>query len=106
MCCSGTKDLLKVKEKLTKARMAVKWRDIGLALGLEDHQLDEIKSNNRTTTGDCLTAMALEWLKQTYDVVDYGVPSLERLSEAVSNPAGGNNPSAAKEILDNWTTER
>ena len=56
------------------------------------------------TSEDCLIAMASEWLRQTYDVAEYGVPSLERLCEAVSNPAGGNNPSAAEEILYNWTS--
>ena len=75
---------------------------MGLALGLRSHQLDKIKSDH-TTCEDCLTAMATEWLRQTYDVAEYGEPSLERLSEAVSNPAGGNNPSAAEEILYNWT---
>ena len=97
-CYSGEDDLGKVVEGLTEAGMAVRWRYIGLALGLRGHQLDLIQSNNRTTEG-CLTAMASEWLKQT----EYGVPSLERLSEAVSKPAGGNNPSAAEKILDNWT---
>ena len=99
--CSGTDDLFKVKEKLTEAGMAVRWRHIGLILGLKDHQLDLIQRDHRTSE-DCLTAMASEWLRQT----EYGVPSLERLSEAVSNPAGGKSPSAAKEILTNWTTER
>ena len=99
--CSGTDDLGKVIEKLTEAGMAVRWRHIGLALGLRGHQLDLIQRDHSTSEG-CLTAMASEWLKQT----EYGEPSVERLSEAVSNPAGGNNPSAAEEILDNWTTER
>ena len=103
VCCSGTDDLGKVIEELTKAGMAVRWRYIGLALGLRSHQLELIQSNNRTSE-DCLTAMASEWLRQTYDVAEYGVPSLERLSEAVSNPAGGNSPTAAEEILKNRTS--
>ena len=90
-------------EKLTEAGMAVRWRYIGLALGLRGHQLDLIQRGH-STSEDCLTAMATEWLRQT----EYGVPSLQRLSEAVSNTAGGNNPSAAENILTNWTqlTER
>ena len=106
--CSGTDDLFKVKEKLTEAGMAVRWRYIGLALGLRGHQLDLIHKDNSTSNEDCLTAMATEWLRQTYDVTEHGKPSLERLCEAVSNPAGGKSPSAAKEILTNWTqrTER
>ena len=103
VCCSGTDDLFKVKEKLTKAGMAVRWRHIGLALGLKDHQLDLIQSDRRTSE-DCLTAMVSEWLRQTYDVAECGEPSLERLSEAVSNPAGGKSPTAAEEILKNWTS--
>ena len=94
-------------EKLTEAGMVVRWRYIGLALGLRGHELDLIERDHRTSE-DCLTAMASEWLRQTYDVTEYGKPSLERLCEAVSNPAGGKSPSAAEEILTNWTqrTER
>ena len=91
-------------EELIEAGMAVRWRYIGLALGLRGHQLDLIHKDNSTSNEDCLTDMASEWLKQTYDVAEYGEPSLERLSEAVSNPAGGNNPTAAEEILYNWTS--
>ena len=90
-------------EELTKAGMAVRWRYIGLSLGLRGHELDLIQKDHRTSE-DCLIAMASEWLRQTYDVAEYGVPSLERLCEAVSNPAVGKSPSAAEEILYNWTS--
>ena len=75
--CSGTDDLFKVKEKLTEAGMAVRWRDIGLALGLRGHQLDLIQSDHRTSE-DCLTAMATEWLRQTYDVTECVEPSVRQ----------------------------
>ena len=92
-----------MKLALTEAGMATKWRDIGLALGLRNNQLDLIRSNNRTSE-QCLTAMATEWLNKAYDMGEQGEPSLQRLSEVVGNPAGGNNPAEAEKILQNWPT--
>ena len=97
-------DLFKVKLALIEAGMAAKWRDIGLALGLRNDRLDVICSNNRTSE-ECLTAMATEWLNRAYDMGEQGEPSLQRLSEAVGNPAGGNNPAEAEKILQNWTID-
>ena len=100
---SDISDLFKVKLALIEAGMATKWRDIGLALGLRNNRLALIHSNNRTSE-ECLAAMATEWLNKAYDVGEQGEPSLQRLSEAVGNPAGGNNPSEAEKILQNWPT--
>ena len=92
-----------MKQVLIEAGMAARWRDIGLALGLSNDRLDLIRRNHRTIK-DCLTAMATEWLNKAYDVGELGEPSLQRLSEAVGNPAGGNNPAEAEKILQNWPT--
>ena len=35
-------------------------------------------------------------------MTQYGMPTLQRLSEAVTSPAGGNNPAAADDILHPW----
>ena len=78
--------------------VATRWRHIGLALGLGIDRLDSIGSKSRTSE-DCLTAMATEWLNRAYDVAQKGEPTLQRLSEAVENPAGGNNPALALKIL-------
>ena len=98
---SGIDDLFQVLTKLTEAGMAVKWRAIGLALGLRSSQLEMIHHDNRTCE-EYVTAMVTEWLNQAYDVTQYGMPTLQRLSEAVISPAGGNNPAAADDILRPW----
>ena len=60
-----------------------------------------MRSINRTTE-ECLTAMATEWLNRAHDTGATREPTLHgRLSEAVGNPAGGNNPALAADILHN-----
>ena len=78
--------------------MAVKWRALGLALGLRSSQLEIIHYGNRTSE-ERVTAMVTEWLNQAYNVTQYGVPTLQRLSGVVASQAGGNSPAAAKDIL-------
>ena len=80
----------------------MKWKEIGLALGLEYSQLEEIRANNSDARG-CLTVMLSEWLKRAYDTTAHGEPSWCRLREAVGHKAGGNNPSLADEIPPSQT---
>lgn len=96
----GIRDLYQVKSKLL--RVTVRWKHIGLALGLKSETLDSIESNHRTSE-DCLTAMATEWLNRAFSVEEKGEPTLKRLREAVQDPAGGNNPVVALDIFHNWT---
>ena len=77
--------------------MEVRWRDIGLELGLADPQLEAIAANNSDTTGR-LTAMLRAWLNQNYNTTRFSEPSWRRLSEAVNHRAGGNNPAVARQI--------
>ena len=77
--------------------MAGKWRNIGLALRLDDSQLGIIQDNNSDVTTR-LTDMLRQWLNKTYDVERFGQPSWQMLSEAVRSPAGGNNPALAAQI--------
>ena len=77
---------------------------MGLALGLNQGQLDSIQINNRTAE-ECLTAVATEWLNRAYNTTEYGEPTLQRLCEAVRNRAGGNNPALAERIINSWKVE-
>ena len=82
----------------------VKWRDIGLELGITDPRLETIQANSNDVTS-CLTAMLREWLNRSYNTSQYGEPSWQRLSEAVRHRAGGNNPRLADRIMQYSETE-
>ena len=82
----------------------VRWRDIGLELGITDPQLQTIEADNNDVTSR-LTAMLREWLNGSYNTSRYGEPSWQRLSEAVRHRAGGNNPRLADSILQHSQTE-
>ena len=77
--------------------MAVRWRNIGLALHLEDPKLSIIQENNADVTTR-VTDMLRQWLNKTYDVERFGQPSWQMLAEAVKSQAGGNNPALAAEM--------
>ena len=77
--------------------MAGEWRNIGLALRLDDSQLGVIQRDNPDIYGR-LTDMLRQWLNKTYDVERFGQPSWQMLAEAVRSPAGGNNPALAAQI--------
>ena len=77
--------------------MAGEWRNIGLALRLDDSQLGVIQRDNPDVNGR-LTDMLRQWLNKTYDVEQFGQPSWQMLVEAVRSPAGGNNPALAAQI--------
>ena len=77
--------------------VAGKWRNIGLALRLNDSQLGIIQDNHSDVTTR-LTDMLRQWLNKTYDVERFGQPSWQMLAEAVRSPAGGNNPALATQI--------
>ena len=77
--------------------MAVRWRNIGLALHLKDPKLSIVQVNNADVTTR-LTDMLRQWLNKTYDVERFGQPSWQMLAEAVKSPAGGNNPTLAAKM--------
>ena len=89
-------DLFDAISKLTP--VAGKWKNIGLALGLDYHQLCRIETS-QSDTNDCLTEMLSLWLHRTYDTNKYGEPTWQKLSDAVHHPAGGNNPSVADNVF-------
>ena len=92
---SGSDDIFEVKVQLTS--IDSKWREIGLALGLKQSQLNTISSEN-SHTPDCLTKMLELWLNKSYDYTKHDRPSWQTLSKAVRHSAGGNNPALADEI--------
>ena len=53
-------DLL--KELLSK--VASKWENIGILLGIDDGPLSKIKADNHGESGDCLREMLRVWLKK------------------------------------------
>ena len=78
--------------------LAAKWRSLGLALRVKAAELNTISSKNHTNPTDCLNDMLLAWLQQHYDTKQFGVPSWRMLRQAISKPAGGNNPAFANKI--------
>ena len=92
----GIDDLFDVKSKLIQ--VAGQWKNIGLALRLKPHQLQTIE-DSKENVRDCLTDMLTLWLHKTHDVSKYGEPSLQILSDAVRDPAGGNNPAIAVKLM-------
>ena len=78
--------------------VASKWRNIGLVLGLNYSQLRRIEKESGSIE-DCLIGMLTLWLQKNYNTEKYGEPSWELLAAAVADPAGGNNPALAKDII-------
>ena len=54
--------------------VASRWKYIGIALGLYNHELCTIAAEGKSVI-DCLTDMVELWLNQNYDVSMYGEPS-------------------------------
>ena len=87
---SGNKPELKVAFK-ELIPVSAEWKTIGILLGLPDHVLDKIKSDE-DSVNDRLLKMLSEWLKQT---VDHHL-SWAALADAVE----AINPSKAAEIRE------
>ena len=85
---------------------ASRWYHIGLALGIADPTLEEIGAGQMPDPENCLTNMLRVWLKRSYDTDRQGMPSWQRLSQAINHPSGGNNPALAQDILRVWDFEQ
>ena len=62
------------------AKIAAKWRSIGIQLGVPDHELDTIQANSRGDphmVQNCLSHMFNWWLKNEQDVTP------EKLAQAI-----------------------
>jgi hypothetical protein len=78
--------------------LAAKYDAIGITLGLSSGDLEAIR---RDCVGDAKRAMGQvirTWLKQSYNVGRFGLPSWRSLVDAVDSPAGGSNHALAKRI--------
>ena len=88
-------DIDDLNEVILKLRpVAIKWKEIGLVLGISLSNLNIIERNN-STIEDSLRDMATYWLNRVDGVND---TSWQILSEAVRSPIGGNNPALANRI--------
>ncbi|CAI8001528.1 hypothetical protein GBAR_LOCUS3209 [Geodia barretti] len=92
----GIDNLQEVRSQLIN--VAVKWKFIGLQLGLKADQLDRIYADNNDVESR-LNGMLKDWLRRAYDTRVCGEPSWQKLSEGVGCRAGGNNPALARDIL-------
>ena len=92
---TGEDDLPDIIRELTD--VVANWRDIGTLLGIRDGQLKTIQLQANSPLG-YLREMLVTWLKQNYNVEQFGKPTWLKLVEAINNPIGGGNPSLATEI--------
>lgn len=92
----GEKDLKEVVEAVIKLKS--KYYAFGRSLGLHAHDLEAISKDNLCDSEQALNNVLLLWLRKKYNVQRFGAPSWKRLVNAVSDPAGGENPSLAKDI--------
>ena len=75
--------------------VAASWRNIGTQLGIRHNHLATIQGDKPL---DCLREMLATWLQKNYNVKRFGEPTWVKLVEAVSDSAGGGNPSLAVDI--------
>ena len=66
-------------------RLAASWRDIGIALGISGHVLDEIAGNHHHQAGDCLASVLQKWIGQNYNTDKFGLPSWRTLCRAIQS---------------------
>ena len=81
--------------------LAAKWKSLGFALRLKSAMLESIYSNHPNDTTECLRDMLLAWLKQRYDIKQFGRPSWSMLCTAIRKESGGNDPALARRIEEN-----
>ena len=77
-----------------KSSISSQYYDFGIALGIPPGVLGNIKEEPKRALSNVLQ----EWLKQNYNTDKHGLPTWQKLVEAVDNPAGGNNHVLAKAI--------
>ena len=76
---TAIEDLEDIKHKLVNF---VKWKELGLNLGLSPDHLKVIEADHKLTS-ERLEAVLFHWLKQNYDVNIYGLPSWSCLADAI-----------------------
>jgi hypothetical protein len=92
----GPEDEQAIREELMT--LAAKYRAIGITLGLSFDELDSIRCGCLGDPKQALGVVINTWLKQSYNVGRFGLPSWRSLVNAVDSPAGGSNHALAKRI--------
>ena len=77
------------------------YHQLGVMLGLPPGELQTIKLANSQNIAQAFTDVLLTWLRQQYNVQKHGLPTWQRLVEAVDSPCGGSNPALAIRIAEN-----
>ena len=78
--------------------LAAKYDSIGITLGLSSGELEAISRECVGDTRRALGQVIQTWLKQSYNVAKFGLPSWRSLAKAVDSSAGGGNHALAKRI--------
>ena len=79
---TGIADLFKVNQCLKEV---VRWKDLGLALGLLYPTLKKIETTQREDVNKCMQEMLAAWLSQQDAVAKVGTPSWETLKAALKS---------------------
>ena len=74
-----------------------KWKAIGLGLGLQAGQLEQIEVEHSSPRGR-MVGVLTRWLRGKYNMMRFGWPSWRLLLNAVAHPAAGDNLALALEI--------
>ena len=82
-----------------------KWKAIGTGLGIKRGRLDEIETAHPGDLSECLAETLTTWLRKGYNVKRFGEPTWQKLVQAVSDPAAGNNPALALTIAKKHSDE-
>ena len=76
----------------------VNYFPFGIELGLPAKELKVIEADFGRNVGQCMREVLLTWLRCHYNVDKFGLPSWQRLAEAVGSPTGARNLTLAKSI--------
>ena len=78
--------------------LAAKYDSIGITLGLLSSESEIIGHEYVRDAKRALGQVIRTWLKQSYNVARFGLPSWRSLVEAVDSTAGGSHHALAKKI--------
>ena len=78
--------------------VAAKYDSVGRMLGLSSSEVEAITRGCLGDSKRALGQVVTLWLKQSYNVIKFGLPSWRTLVKAVNSPAGGYNCALAKRI--------
>lgn len=77
----------------------MKWKDIGLALGLRYSVLEIIEATHDRKARLCLEGVVVQYVRKSYNCNRFGNPSWQGLVKAVALSAGGDDLKLAQAIM-------